>query len=82
MLTHKECNPGRLEKNQQQEGLLLHEWKVQMGLSQGDLLALQESFQATESTNSRRDWGQANLFFVVCKLRLRPYAQKRLGGHV
>jgi hypothetical protein len=26
-------------------GLRFHEWKIQMGLPQGDLLALQESFQ-------------------------------------
>ena len=63
MLTHKECNPGRLEKNQQQEGLLLHEWKVQMGLSQGDLLTLQESIQAVQSAHSRR---------VLSGLQLQP----------
>src|SRR5688572_189512 len=43
-----------LEKNRQQGGLRLHGWKVQMGLSQGDLRSLQESIQATASPDSRR----------------------------
>src|SRR6266545_3583205 len=54
MLTHKECNPGMLKKNQQQRGLRLHEWKVQRGLSQGNLRPLQESIQGSASTHSRR----------------------------
>src|SRR5688572_19050827 len=40
-----------------------HGWKVQMGLPQGDLLTLQESFQAAQSTNSRR---------VLPGVRLQP----------
>ena len=52
-----------------QGGLRFQEWKVQMGLPQGSLLALQESFQATESTNSRR---------VLSGLRLQPQIPIRL----
>jgi hypothetical protein len=52
-----------LRKISNRGGLRFHEWKVQMGLPQGDLLTLQESFQAAESTDSRR---------VLSGLRLQP----------
>ena len=52
-----------LKKISNRGGLRFHEWKVQMGLPQGDLLTLQESFQAAEGTNSRR---------VLPGLRLQP----------
>src|SRR5437660_10074634 len=52
-----------LRNTSSQGGLRFHGWKVQMGLSQGDLPALQESIQATAGTNSRR---------VLSGLRLQP----------
>src|SRR5688572_7791266 len=52
-----------LRKISNRGGLRFHEWKIQMGLPQGDLLTLQESFQAAESTDSRR---------VLSGLRLQP----------
>ena len=62
-MTHLECNPQMLRNTSNQGGLRFHGWKVQMGLSQGDLPALQESIQATAGTNSRR---------VLSGLRLQP----------
>ena len=62
-MTHLECNPQIWGNTSKQGGLRLHGWKVQMGLSQGDLLPLQKSFQAAESTNPRR---------VLSGLRLQP----------
>jgi transposase-like protein len=53
-LTHLECNPQMLGKISNRGGLHFNEWKVQMGLPQGDLLTLQESFQAAQSKDSRR----------------------------
>src|ERR1700745_1019558 len=44
MLTHLECNPQMLGKISNQGGLRFHEWKVQMGLPQGDLLSLQKNY--------------------------------------
>src|SRR5919106_96766 len=44
-------------------GLHFHGWKVQMRLPQGNLLTLQESFQAAQSSNSRR---------VLSGVRLQP----------
>ena len=61
MLTHKECNPGMLEKNRQPGGLRLHEWKVQMGLSQSDLHSLPENIQFAASTKTtERCWIETN----------------------
>src|SRR3990172_2525520 len=54
MLTHKECNPEMVGKNSNQGGLRIHEWKDQMGLSQGDLRSLPKSIQAVQSPDSRR----------------------------
>ena len=63
MLSHKECNPGMLEKSRQPGGLRLDEWKVQMGLSQSDLRSIPESIQAAASSDSRR---------VLSGLQLQP----------
>ena len=54
MVFHKECNPEMVGKNSHQGGLRIDEWKDQMGLSQSDLLTLQESIQAAQSSDSRR----------------------------
>src|SRR5512134_1775634 len=70
MLTHKECNPGMLERNRQPGGLGIHGWKVQMRLSQGDLLTLPESIQAVQSTDSRR---------VLSGLRVQPQIRHSLA---
>src|ERR1700752_1258312 len=70
MLTHKECNPEMVGKNSNQGGLRIHGWKVQMGLSQGDLLTLPESIQAVQSTDSRR---------VLSGLRLQPQIRHSLA---
>ena len=53
-MTHWKCNPQVLRKISNQGGLLFHGWKVQMGLPQGNLVTLQESFQGAQSTDSRR----------------------------
>src|SRR5687767_6272635 len=52
-----------LRKISNRGGLHFHGWKVQMGLPQGNLLTLQESFQAAASANSRR---------VLPGVRLQP----------
>ena len=53
-MTHLECNPQLLRMTSNQGGLHFHEWKVQMGLPQSDLLALQKSIQAHPISHSRR----------------------------
>lgn len=52
-MTHLECNPEMMS-NISHGRVTFHGWKVQMGLPPGNLLTLQESFQAAQSTNSRR----------------------------
>src|SRR6266478_3056809 len=63
MLTHLECNPQMLGQISNQGGLRFHEWKVQMGLPQGDLLSLQKSIEAPQNSHSRR---------VLSGMRLQP----------
>ena len=70
-MTHLECNPQMLGNTSYQGELRFHEWKVQMGLPQGDLLSLQESFQAVQSSNSRR---------VLSGLRLQPQIRDPVAG--
>ena len=53
-MTHLECNPQVLGITSKQGGLRFHEWKVQMGLPQSDLLPIQKSIQAIEISHSRR----------------------------
>ena len=53
-MTHLECNPQMLGITSNQGGLRFHEWKVQMGLPQSNLLPLQKSIQASQGSHSRR----------------------------